>query len=186
MSREADPLQRTGGRRLGAVVFDAATIGRRVAELGAEIGAAFPDGELLLIGLLKGSFMFLADLVRQIPRPLQVDFLVARSYGMDRASSGVVRVLYEPVLPLGGKHILVVEDIIDSGRTLSELMGMLRQKNPKSLSICAFLDKRLVPAPPELRFLGFPAPDRFLVGYGLDSAEDFRHLPYIAEVDRDG
>ncbi len=94
MSREPDDLRRTGGRRLGAVVFDAATIGRRVAELGAEIGAAFPDGELLLIGLLKGSFMFLADLVRQIPRPLQVDFLVARllrdGAGVERGGAGAV------------------------------------------------------------------------------------------------
>jgi hypoxanthine phosphoribosyltransferase len=186
MSGESELPRWAGERALRSVVFDAPTLARRVAELGAEITAAYPDGDLLLIGLLKGSFVFLADLVRRIERPLQLDFLVARSYGMERASSGVIRVLYQPMLPLAGKHILVVEDIIDSGRTLSELMTMLRGQNPRSLSICALLDKGLAPAPPELRFLGFRAPPVFLVGYGLDSAENFRHLPFIADVDIDG
>ena len=163
-------------------MFDAATIGRRVAELGAEIGAAFPDGELLLIGLLKGSFIFLADLVRAIERPLTVDFLVASSYGADTVSSGEVRLLYEPAAHLADRHILVVEDIIDSGRTVASLIDRLRSRGPRSLAICALLDKRIAPPLPDLRFAGFVAPPTFLVGYGLDHAEDFRHLPYIADL----
>jgi hypoxanthine phosphoribosyltransferase len=165
------------------VVFDEATIAARVVDLGREITAAYPDGELLVIGLLKGSFVFLADLVRAIGRPLQVDFLVASSYGTGTVSSGEVRLLYEPAAPLTGRHILLVEDIIDSGRTLGSLMDRLRSRGPRSLAICALLDKRLAAPVPDLRFVGFTAPPVFMVGYGLDHAEDFRHLPYIAELD---
>jgi len=178
-----DRLAGTGGRPIRSVVFSEATLARRVEELGREITAAYPDGHLLVIGLLKGSFIFLADLVRRIERPLQIDFLVASSYGMARTSSGAVQLRYEPALALEGKHILVVDDIIDSGRTMTELLDWLRRRNPKSLSICALLDKQLAPPPKELRFLGFTAPNAFLVGYGLDCAEDFRHLPYIADLD---
>jgi hypoxanthine phosphoribosyltransferase len=180
-NRVADP--RAGDRALRAVVFDEATIAARVVELGREVTAAYPDGELLLIGLLKGSFVFLADLVRAIARPLQVDFLVTSSYGAGTVSSGEVRLLYEPATPLTGRHILLVEDIIDSGRTLASLMDRLRSRGPQSLAICALLDKRLAAPVPDLRFVGFTAPPVFLVGYGLDHAEDFRHLPYIAELD---
>jgi len=174
---------RLGERRLKRVIFDADTIRQRVRELGAEITRAYPDGDLLLIGLLKGSFLFLADLVREVKRPLQVDFLVASSYGTATRSSGEVRLLYEPSAPLAGRQILLVEDIIDSGRTLASLVERLRSRRPRSLAICALLDKRIATPPPELRFVGFEAPPSFLVGYGLDHAEDFRHLPYIAEVD---
>jgi len=179
-SRVAEP--RAGNRALRAVVFDQPTIAARVAELGRDITAAYPEGELLLIGLLKGSFVFLADLARAITRPLHVDFLVASSYGTASVSSGEVRLLYEPAVPLTGRHILLVEDIIDSGRTLASLMDRLRSRGPRSLAICALLDKRLAAPVPDLRFVGFTAPPVFLVGYGLDHAEDFRHLPYIAEV----
>jgi hypoxanthine phosphoribosyltransferase len=165
------------------VVFDEEAIRSRVAELGREVTAAYPDGDLLVIGALKGSFVFLADLVRRIERPLQVDFLVATSYGRGTVSSGEVRLLYEPASPLSGRHILLVEDIIDSGRTLASLVDRLRSRGPKSLAICALLDKQLVPPLPETRFVGFAAPTKFLVGYGLDHAEEFRHLPYIAELD---
>ena len=113
---------------------------------------------------------------------MQVDFLVASSYGSGMESSGEVRLLYEPASSLAGRHILLVEDIIDSGRTLTALTDRLRSRGPKSLSICALLDKRIVPPLPEVRFVGFTAPQVFLVGYGLDHAEDFRHLPYIAEL----
>jgi hypoxanthine phosphoribosyltransferase len=153
-----------------------------VSELGKEIAAAYPDGELLLIGLLKGSFIFLADLVRAIERPLTVDFLVASSYGAEAVSTGEVRLLYEPAAHLADRHILLVEDIIDSGRTVVSLMDRLRSRGPRSLAICALLDKRIAPLLPDLRFVGFAAPPVFLVGYGLDHAEDFRHLPYIAEL----
>jgi hypoxanthine phosphoribosyltransferase len=176
----ADP--RTGGRAIRSVVFDEATITRRVAELGREIARAYPEGELLIIGILKGSFVFLADLVRRIERPLHVDFLIASSYGAGTTSSGEVRLLYEPAAALSGRHILLVEDIIDSGRTLASLMDRLRSRGPRSLAICALLDKRIAPPLPEVRFTGFVAPPAFLVGYGLDHAEDFRHLPYIADL----
>jgi hypoxanthine phosphoribosyltransferase len=163
-------------------VFDEQAIQSRVAELGRELTAAYPDGDLLVIGALKGSFVFLADLVRRIERPLQIDFLVATSYGRGTVSSGEVRLLYEPATPLADRHILLVEDIIDSGRTLASLVDRLRSRGPRSLAICALLDKRIAPPLPEIRFVGFAAPTKFLVGYGLDHAEDFRHLPYIAEL----
>ncbi|MFL5578575.1 MAG: hypoxanthine phosphoribosyltransferase [Gemmatimonadaceae bacterium] len=180
-STESDP--RLDGRALRRVAYDAETIAERVRELGAEITAAYPDDDLLVLGLLKGSFIFLSDLVREIRRPLQVDFLVASSYGDATVSSGVVRLVYDPETQLEGKHILLVEDIVDSGRTLNRLMGLLGERRPKSLEICALLHKQIAT---ELRhptrFVGFDAPHEFLVGYGLDHAENFRHLPYIASL----
>jgi hypoxanthine phosphoribosyltransferase len=177
-------LRRTGGRPIRSVVFDEAAIAARVATLGAEITRAYPDGELLVLGLLKGSFIFLSDLVRKIERPIQIDFLVASSYGDRKTSSGTVRLLYDPATRLGGKHLLLVEDIIDTGKTLQLLMELLGGRNPRSLAICALLDKQLAPeSRPELRFVGFRAPPAFLVGYGLDHAENFRHLPFIADLE---
>ena len=171
------------GRAVRRLVFTEDQIAARVRELGADIAAAYPDGELLVLGLLKGSFIFLSDLVRQIRRPLQVDFLVAASYGDSMQSSGTVRLLYDPETSLTGKHILLVEDIVDTGRTLNRLMDLLRARNPRSLEICALLHKHVAS---ELRhptrFIGFDAPNEFLVGYGLDHAENFRHLPYIASL----
>jgi len=164
-------------------VYDEATIAKRVRELGADITAAYPEGELLVLGLLKGSFIFLSDLVRQIGRPLQVDFLVASSYGDSTVSSGNVRLLYDPETELEGKDILLVEDIVDTGRTLSRLMDLLQARKARSVEICALLHKHIAT---ELRyptrFVGFDAPNEFLVGYGLDHAENFRHIPYIASL----
>src|SRR5687768_12700167 len=173
----ADP--RLEGRQVRRVIYDERAIADRVAELGAEVTAAYPDGELLVLGLLKGSFIFVSDLVRHIRRPLQVDFLVASSYGDSMESSGVVRLLYDPETRLEGKHILLVEDIVDSGRTLNRLMALLGKRAPRSLEICALLHKHIaVELDYETKFVGFDAPHEFLVGYGLDHAEDFRHLPY--------
>jgi hypoxanthine phosphoribosyltransferase len=166
------------------MVFDVATLDRRVRELGNEITAAYPDGDVLLIGLLKGSFIFLADLVRAIDRPLGVDFLVASSYGAATTSSGTVQLLHDPDTMLVGKHVLLVEDIVDSGRTLAALLPVLAARSPRSLTVCALLHKRLTPPTTmPVRFVGFDAPNEFLVGYGLDHAEHFRHLPYIASLD---
>lgn len=177
----ADP--RLLGRTVKRVPFSAAQIATRVAALGAEITAAYPDGELLVLGLLKGSFIFLSDLVRQIERPLQVDFLVASSYGDATESSGLVRLVYDPETRLEGRNILLVEDIVDSGRTLTRLMDLLLQRQPKSLEICALLDKHVAQhLRYPVKFTGFDAPNEFLVGYGLDHAENFRHLPYIASL----
>ena len=174
--------RRTGGHDI-RIVFDQDTITRRVAQLGAEITAAYPDGDLLVLGLLKGSFIFLSDLVRQIDRPLHVDFLVASSYGAGKVSSGEVHMVYDPETPLEGQHILLVEDIIDSGRTMKRLVKVLGERRPASLAICALLDKKLLPQPiPELRWTGFTAPPAFLVGYGLDHPEDYRHLPFIGDL----
>lgn len=177
----ADP--RLKGRALKRVALSEETIAARVRELGREITAAYPDGDLLVLGLLKGSFIFLADLVREIERPLHVDFLVASSYGDATESSGTVRLVYDPETKLEGKHILLVEDIVDSGRTLQRLMTLLNARNPRSIEICALLHKHIAT---ELhhptRFIGFDAPNEFLVGYGLDHAEDFRHVPYVASL----
>lgn len=175
--------KQTGGTKLAGIVFDAETIARRVAELGREITAAYRDGDLLVLGLLKGSFIFLSDLVRRIERPLQVDFLAAASYGGDTVSSGEVRLLYDPETDLAARHILLVEDIIETGRTLNRLVALLRERRPATLGICALLHKHVAEhLELEARFIGFDAPPAFLVGYGLDHAENFRHLPYIASL----
>lgn len=165
------------------IVFNQQQIATRVREMGDEIAQAYPDGDLLVLGLLKGSFIFLSDLVREIRRPLQIDFLVAASYGDSTASSGTVKLVYDPETELRGKHILLVEDIVDTGRTLNRLMDLLQARKPRSVEICALLHKHVAA---ELRyptrFVGFDAPNEFLVGYGLDHAENFRHLPYIASL----
>lgn len=177
----ADP--RLAGRAVRRVAFSEAQIAARVAELGREIADAYPDGELLVLGLLKGSFIFLSDLVRQIPRPLHVDFLVASSYGDAMVSSGTVRLVYDPETELEGKHILLVEDIVDSGRTLQKMVELLGARRPRSLEICALLHKHIAShLQHPVRFVGFDAPEEFLVGYGLDHAEHFRHVPYVASL----
>jgi hypoxanthine phosphoribosyltransferase len=174
---------RLKGRAVKRIAFDEATIAARVRELGREITAAYPDGDLLVLGLLKGSFVFLADLVREIERPLHVDFLVASSYGAGTVSSGEVRLVYDPETELSGKHILLVEDIVDSGRTLQRLVTLLGERKPRSIAICALLDKKIATELHHpVRFTGFDAPNEFLVGYGLDHAEDFRHVPYVASL----
>ena len=174
---------RLDGRPVKRSAFTSEVIAARVRELGREITGAYADGELLVLGLLKGSFIFLSDLVREIQRPLQVDFLVASSYGDAMESSGSVRLVYDPETTLEGKNILLVEDIVDSGRTLSRLLDLLSERSPRSLEVCALLHKHVAE---HLRyptkFVGFDAPNEFLVGYGLDHAENFRHLPYIASL----
>lgn len=181
----APPIDpRLDGRPVRRIVFTPEAIDSRVAELGKEITAAYPEGDLLVLGLLKGSFIFLSDLVRRIERPLQVDFLVAASYGDSMISSGSVRLVYDPATVLEHKHILLVEDIVDSGRTLSHLMDLLKVRQPRSLEICALLHKHIAEhLRYPTRFVGFDAPNEFLVGYGLDHAENFRHLPYVASLE---
>ncbi len=177
----ADP--RLGGNALKRVVFDEATIASRVRELGEEISSAYPDGDLLVLGLLKGSFIFLSDLVRAIHRPLQVDFVIASSYGDSTVSSGSVKLVYDPETRLEDRHILLVEDIVDSGRTLQRLLTLLGARRPRSLEVCALLHKRIASELAyDVRFVGFDAPHEFLIGYGLDHAEDYRHLPYIGSL----
>ncbi|MDE2974917.1 MAG: hypoxanthine phosphoribosyltransferase [Gemmatimonadota bacterium] len=172
-----------GRRRLRRVVYTADDIRRRVTELGREIAGAYgPEDCVLVLGMLKGSFIFVADLVREISIPLHVDFLVAASYGKRLASSGDVRLLYNPRTSVAGRNVLLVEDIIDSGNTLRRVIPPLLGRNPASLEICTLLHKRRVRLGKDARWVGFEAPEEFLVGYGLDFGEDFRHLPYIGSL----
>lgn len=183
MPAKADSHACTGGTAVQRIVFSEAQIARRVEEMGSEISRAYPPGEdLLVLGLLKGSFVFLADLVRHIARPLHVDFLVASSYGAGTVTSGEVRLLYDPEAAFAGRHVLLVEDIIDSGTTINRLVPLLQQRRPRSLELCALLHKRIARLVREPRWVGFDAPREFLIGYGLDHSEDFRHLPFIASL----
>ncbi len=176
-------MSQLGGAELSRVVYTAEQIRDRIAELGRDITAAYgPEEDLLVLGLLKGSFLFLADLVRAIDRPLHVDFMVASSYGDAKESTGDVRLLYDASASLTNRAVLIVEDIIDSGTTLQRLIPQLEARGPTSVEVCALLHKRIVELEPEARWVGFDAPNEFLVGYGLDYAEDFRHLPYIASL----
>jgi hypoxanthine phosphoribosyltransferase len=184
MSDEADVRARTGGREIRRVVYTQEALAARVGEMGREIAAHYPaDEELLVIGLLKGSFIFLGDLVREIARPLQVDFLLAASYGAGMKSSGEVKLLYDPEASVRGRHVVLVEDIVDSGTTLSHLVPLLLERGPRSLELCALLHKHLATdLPIEPRWVGFDAPDEFLIGYGLDYSEDYRNLPFVASL----
>lgn len=178
-------LARAGAARLRSVVYSAEQIRERVREMAEEITAYYEhEADLLVLGLLKGSFIFMSDLVRHIERPLHVDFIVVSSYGAGTTTSGDVKLLYDPTAPIEGRHILLVEDIVDSGNTIDRLAGSLRMRNPASLELCALLHKHLAPdLAIEPRWVGFDAPTDFLVGYGLDHAEDFRHLPFVASLD---
>jgi hypoxanthine phosphoribosyltransferase len=184
MPMPSDIHERTGGQAVRRIIYSQEDIARRVAEMGREITAWYPPGEdLLVVGLLKGSFIFLADLVREIARPLHVDFLVAASYGSGTVSTGDVRLVYDPEASLADRHVLLIEDIIDSGNTINRLVPMLEKRGARSLELCALLHKRI--APPlarEARWVGFDAPGEFLIGYGLDHSENYRNLPFIASL----
>ena len=166
------------------IVYSEEAIAQRVREIAVEITDYYPlDDDLLVLGLLKGSFIFLSDLVRAINRPLHVDFIVASSYGAGTTSSGNVKLLYDPMAPIEGRHVLLVEDIVDSGNTINRLAEALSERGPASLELCALLHKNIaVDLTLEARWTGFDAPSEFLVGYGLDHAEDFRHLPFVASL----
>lgn len=178
-------LARTGGRPLSRVLFTAEQIAERVREIGRDITADIPAGEpLLVLGTLKGSFIFLSDLVREIARPLEVDFLVASSYGNGRTSSGEVQLLYDNPDSIQGKHVVLVEDIVDSGTTLNRLIPILQSREPLSLDVCALLHKHIArDLAREPRWLGFDCPQEFVIGYGLDHSEMFRNLPFIGSIE---
>lgn len=184
MPKSVDTHARTGGALLERVVYPAEEIAARVREMGLEIGEAYPEGEsILVLGLLKGSFIFMADLVREIHRPVVLDFLVASSYGSGTISSGQVRLLYDPEMKLEGQHVILVEDIVDSGTTMNRLIPMLEERNPRSLEVCALLHKHVAAdLVKEPRWVGFDAPPEFLIGYGLDHSENFRNLPFIGSL----
>jgi hypoxanthine phosphoribosyltransferase len=158
-------------------------IATRTAALGSEIDRTIPPGELTVVGVLRGAFVFMADLVRAIPREVRCDFLGVRSYGDATESSGVVQITSDLLLPVEGQHVLLVEDIVDTGLTLQYLLNLIETRRPRSVHVCALLSKpsrRRVDVPVD--FVGFEVPDRFVVGYGLDAAQRFRNLPYIGEV----
>ena len=154
---------------------------RKVRELARKISRDYKGKKLVLIGVLKGAFVFMSDLLREIKIPVQLDFIQVSSYGASKASSGVIKIKKDIDLPIVGKHILLVEDIIDYGYTLDYLIRFLRAKKPRSIKVCAMLDKparRKVEVP--IAYKGFEVPDKFVIGYGLDFAEKFRSLPYVA------
>ncbi len=168
---------------LDEVLIDQETLSQRVQDLAEEIHRAHPDGDVVLIGVLKGAFMFMADLSRAVPAPVQLDFMVVSSYGYGSKSSGVVRILKDLDLDIEGREVVVVEDIIDSGLTLSWLLRTLSSRNPKSLEVCALLRKReALEVDIDLEYLGFDIPNQFVVGYGLDYAERYRNLSVIGTL----
>ncbi|HEX4490835.1 MAG TPA: hypoxanthine phosphoribosyltransferase [Acidimicrobiia bacterium] len=167
---------------LGRVIVDADEVQQRVSELGKEITSDFADDPPLLVGVLKGAFMFMADLSRSIDLPVEFDFMAVASYGSATRTSGVVRIVKDLDIDLTGRRVLIVEDIVDSGLTLSYLRKNLMARSPSSLDVCALLVKEgLQRNDPDLKYTGFKIPPVFVVGYGLDAAERYRNLPYIVE-----
>ena len=173
-AQSADPA-------IGDVLVSAEELQARVADLGAQISRDYAGRRLLLVGVLKGAVFFLSDLMRYIEIPVEVDFMAVASYGSATDSSGVVRILKDLDIAIEGRDVLIVEDIVDSGLTLQYLLRNLGSRNPASLEVCALLtkpDRRKVDLP--VRYVGFEIPDRFVIGYGLDHAERYRNLPFVA------
>lgn len=168
------------------VLFSEETLAKRIAELGAELTQDYKGDNLLVLGILKGSNMFMADLIREIKMPMKLDFMMVSSYGNSTESTGVVKIIKDVEYAIKDQHVLIVEDIIDSGLTLKYLKELLETRNPKSVKICTLLDK---PARRtenvEINYVGFEVPDEFIVGYGIDYAEYYRNLPYIGVLKRE-
>jgi hypoxanthine phosphoribosyltransferase len=170
--------------RAGEILISREDLQRRVAELGAEVSADYDGRDLILVGVLRGAFVFLADLMRHLTVPHEVDFMAVSSYGSSTDSSGVVRILKDLDGSITGRDVLIVEDIIDSGLTLQYLLRNLKAREPRSLEVCALLTKpgrRRVELP--TRYVGFEIPNRFVVGYGLDHAQRHRNLNHIAVLE---
>jgi hypoxanthine phosphoribosyltransferase len=166
---------------IGEVLVPAEELQRRIRELGAEISREYADRDLIMIGVLKGAVLFLADLMRELTVPCEVDFMAVSSYGSATDSSGVVRILKDLDSSIEGRNVLIVEDIIDSGLTLQYLLRNLRARNPASVEVCALLtkpDRRRVELP--IRYVGFEIPNRYVIGYGLDYAQRYRNLDCVA------
>src|SRR5215217_4548471 len=168
---------------IGETLVSREDLQRRVAELGAEISRDYEGRDLVMVGVLKGAVLFLADLMRHIEVPCEIDFMAVSSYGSQTDSSGVVRILKDLDAPIEGRDVLIVEDIIDSGLTLQYLLRTLRARNPRSVEVCSLLAKpnrRRVELP--IRYLGFEIPNIYVIGYGLDYAQRYRNLPYVAAL----
>ena len=171
-------------RGVSKVLLEEDVVAARVAELGSEISSDYAGKDLLLVGVLKGAVFFMADLVRQLTVPCEIDFMAVSSYGNSTDSSGVVRILKDLDANIEGRNVVIVEDIVDSGLTLSYLLRTLKAREPRSLEVCALLTKperRKVELP--IRYVGFEIPNRFAIGYGLDHGERYRNLPYVAVLD---
>ena len=169
---------------IGEILVQADELQHRIKQMAEKIAADYEGKELLLIGVLKGAFIFLADLMRHLDTSYEVDFMAVASYGSSTESSGVVRILKDLDAPLEGRHVLIVEDIVDSGLTLSWLLRNLATRRPRSLRVCALLRKPdAVRADVDISYVGFDIPNEFVVGYGLDYAERYRDLPYIGTLD---
>ncbi len=171
---------------IGEVLVPHEDLQRRVVELGAEISRDYEGRDLVMIGVLKGALLFIADLMRQLTVPCEVDFMAVSSYGSSTDSSGVVRILKDLDAPIEGRDVLIVEDIIDSGLTLQYLLRNLRARSPGSLEVCALLTKparRRVELP--IRYVGFEIPNRYVIGYGLDYAQRYRNLSYVAALNEE-
>ncbi|MSO42211.1 MAG: hypoxanthine phosphoribosyltransferase [Solirubrobacterales bacterium] len=169
--------------RIGETLVSEEDLGRRVIELGAEVSRDYEGRDLVLVAILKGAVPFLADLMRSITVPTELDFMAVSSYGSSTDSSGVVRILKDLDASISGREVLIVEDIIDSGLTLQYLLKNLMARNPSSLEVCALLTKperRRVDLP--IRYVGFEIPNRFAIGYGLDHDQRFRNLSYVAAL----
>jgi hypoxanthine phosphoribosyltransferase len=165
-------------------MLSAEAIATRVKELGAQITRDYADRSLVLVCVLKGSFVFAADLGRQIDLPLRIDFLGVRSYGEGTESSGVVQITHDLSKPIANEDIIIVEDIVDTGLTIAHLMDLFRTRNPRSVKVCSLLYKPTrARVQVNVDYLGFTIEDRFVVGYGLDFAEKYRNLPYIGVVE---
>jgi hypoxanthine phosphoribosyltransferase len=173
-------------RAVGEVLIDEHSLAVRIRELGQEISAHYTGVDLLLVGVLKGAVFFMADLMRHLTVPCEVDFMAISSYGAATDSSGVVRILKDLDINIEGRHVLVVEDIVDSGLTLSYLVRTLEARRPESLDVVALMTKparREIDVP--VRWTGFEIPNKFVIGYGLDFAERYRNLPYVAVLSED-
>ena len=173
-------------RAVSEVLIDEERLRGRIAELGEEVSLDYAGRDLLLVGVLKGAVFFMADLMRHLTVTCEIDFMAISSYGAATDSSGVVRILKDLDINIAGREVLVVEDIIDSGLTLSYLIRNLEAREPASLEICALLTKperREIDVP--VRYVGFEIPNRFVIGYGLDFGERYRNLPYVGVLDPD-
>jgi hypoxanthine phosphoribosyltransferase len=167
---------------LGRVLVTEDDVKTRVAELGKEIGSDYAERPPLLVGVLKGAFLFMSDLARAIDLPVELDFMAVSSYGSATTTSGVVRIIKDLDSDLTNRHVLIVEDIVDSGLTLAYLRKNLAARNPATLDVCSLLVKEgLQKVDPDLRYVGFRIPPVFVVGYGLDVEERYRNLPFVCE-----
>jgi hypoxanthine phosphoribosyltransferase len=172
---------------VGTILVQQDDLAHRIRALGEQVSKDYAGRELLLIGVLKGAVFFLSDLMRHLDVPCEVDFMAVASYGSSTDSSGVVRILKDLDAPIAGRDVLIVEDIVDSGLTLSYLLRTLEAREPASVEVCALLTKperRKVDLP--IRYVGFEIPNQFVIGYGLDHGERFRNLPYVAALDEGG